>query len=121
MPKKLYRDKRNRRSMSSRTSPVSRQAHSVKQLFNSSSAGLRRVTDQLAKQNYWEKWLAAHLAAELRAQLSGTAEQGGTLTVFASSAAWAARLRFAIAALEAEMRSARPELTRVEVKVLPRS
>jgi Dna[CI] antecedent, DciA len=107
--------------MSSRTSLVSRPAHSVKQLFNSSSAGLRRVTDQLAKQNYWEKWLAAHLAAELRAHLSGIAEQGGTLTLFASSAAWAARLRFAVAALEADMRSARADLVRVEVKVLPRS
>ena len=106
--------------MSSRTSLVSPPAHSVKQLFNRSSANLRRVTDQLAKQNYWEKWLAEHLEAGLRAHLSGLAEQNGTLTVFASSAAWAARLRFAVTALEAHMRSARPELTRVEVKVLPR-
>jgi len=81
---------------------------------------LRRVTDQLAKQNYWEKWLAAHLPVELRAHLSGLAEQNDTLTLFASSAAWSARLRFAVAALETDMRSARPTLRRVEVKVLPR-
>jgi hypothetical protein len=107
--------------MSSRTSLVSPPAHSVKQLFNKPSASLRRVTDQLARQNYWEKWLATHLPAELRAHLSGLSEQQSTLTVFAKSAAWSARLRFAMAALEADMRSARPDLKRIEVKVLPRS
>jgi len=41
--------------------------------------------------------------------------------IFAATAAWSARLRYAVLELEREIRTADPELTDIEVRVLPRS
>jgi hypothetical protein len=120
MPKKLQGDKRGRRSMSSKTARNRLPAHSVKDLLTRNSPTLQRVTAQRTRQNIWEKWLQEQLPGELHEQLSGVSEQHGVLTVFAVSAAWSARLRFALAELEARARELAPQLERIEVKVLPR-
>jgi len=74
--------------MRSRTRPVSPPADSVKQLLGRVLPSLKRVTDQAAKANFWEKWLSERLPAEIRSHVSGVTEQQGRLTVFAVSAAW---------------------------------
>ena len=107
--------------MSSRTSPVSRKVDSVKELLTRRLPALSRVTDQAARHNFWEKWLSERLPAELRPRISGIAERDATLVIFAETAAWSARLRYAILELEREIRTADPELTDIEVRVLPRS
>jgi len=121
MPKKLGRHKRVRVPMRSRTSPAPQRTDSVKALLARATPALRRVTAQAARQSFWGEWLAAHLPAALNAQVSGVAERDGTLVVFAASAAWSARLRYALSELEGEVRAAAPELADIRVRVLPRS
>jgi hypothetical protein len=55
------------------------------------------------------------------ARISGIAEREGRLVIFAETAAWSARLRYAILELEREIRAADPALIDIEVRVLPRS
>jgi len=95
--------------------------HSVKELLARSAAGLTRVTDQAARQGFWSSWLCRHLPTEIGAQISGVAERDGTLVIFAASAAWCARLRYAVQELEPQIRAAAPQLTAIAVRVQPRS
>jgi hypothetical protein len=95
--------------------------HSVKDLLARRASGLSRVTTQLARQNFWSCWLGSRLPAEICPHLSGISERDGTLTIFAESAAWSARLRYAVLELEREIRATDPSLLSVEVRVLPRS
>jgi hypothetical protein len=81
---------------------------------------MKRITDQAVRQNFWRGWLCGHIPAELYARISGIVERDGTLVIFAETAAWSARLRYAILELEHEIRAADPALTAVKVRVLPR-
>ena len=120
MPKKRIRDKRGKPPMSSRTSPVSRKVDSVKELLTRRLPALSRVTDQAARHNFWEKWLSERLPAELRPRISGVSERNGTLVIFAETAAWSARLRYAVVELTPAMHAADSQLSNIEVRVLPR-
>jgi hypothetical protein len=106
--------------MSSRTSLVSRRPDSVKDLLARHAPGLTRITDQAARQSFWSEWLATHLPAELCPRISGVSARDNTLVVFAETAAWSARLRFAVLEIEAAIRAAAPEITDIRVRVLPR-
>jgi len=119
MPKKQGRDKRVRLPMRSRTSPAAHKTDSVKELLARAAPALRRVTEQAARQSFWREWLAMHLPGVLDARISGVAERDGTLVIFAASAEWSARLRYALTELEGEIRAAAPELTAIKVRVLP--
>jgi len=104
--------------MRSGTSP----AHSVKDVLSRAKPGLSHVTEQLQRQNFWHSWLAQRLPAEILTRISGLAEQRGTLVVFAEGPAWGPRVRYAVLELEAEIRAAAgAAVTRIEVRVLPRS
>ena len=94
--------------------------HSVKDLLRHPAFALTRVSDQASRQQFWDRWLMERLGAELHGKISGIAEQEGKLTIFAQSAAWSARLRFAVAELEGEIRAAADKVKTVSVRVLPR-
>ncbi|HXZ59019.1 MAG TPA: DciA family protein [Steroidobacteraceae bacterium] len=79
-----------------------------------------RVTTQAARANFWNAWLSERLPAEIRARLSGVVEREGTLVIFAESAAWSARLRYAVQELEPEILAAAHGLSAVQVRVRPR-
>jgi hypothetical protein len=81
---------------------------------------LKRVTDQGVRQDFWRTWLHAYLPAEIREKLTGVVERDGTLVIFAESPAWSARLRYAVQEIEAQILSAKPGITAVNVRVLPR-
>jgi hypothetical protein len=81
---------------------------------------LTRITDPVAAQDAWEAWLLAHLPPALPAKISAVHEREGTLVVFAESAAWCARLTYALGELEDTLRRAHPSVTRIAVRVLPR-
>ena len=82
---------------------------------------MTRVTrETAARQNFWNEWLAARVPAELQVRICGVSDRDGTLTVFAKSPAWSARLRYAILELEGDMRAADPTLRSIEVRVRPR-
>ena len=79
------------------------------------------VTLERERTALWQDWLAAHVPAALAARVTGLTEREDTLVVFAESAAWCARLRFALQELEAAARELRPQLKAIEVRVLPRA
>jgi hypothetical protein len=81
---------------------------------------LTRVTTQSARANFWNEWLSERLPPEIRTRISGVVESDGTLTVFAESAAWSARLRFIVLELEPQIRAAAGGLSAVRVRVRPR-
>jgi hypothetical protein len=81
---------------------------------------LKRVTDQAHRQDFWRDWLDTYLPVEIRGKLTGVVERDGTLVIFAESPAWSARLRFAVQELEAQILGAKPGITAVHVRVLPR-
>ena len=107
--------------MRSRTSPVSLKAHSVKDLLALRVPALTQITQQAARQSFWNDWLSQHLPAEISPRISGVTERDGALVIFAENAAWSARLRYAVLELEPDIRAASPELTDIIVRVLPRS
>jgi hypothetical protein len=80
-----------------------------------------RITAQASRQNFWNCWLSTHLPTQLRSRISGVTERDGTLVVFATTAAWSARLRYALLELEREVRAADPAVSDIEVRVLPRT
>jgi hypothetical protein len=80
---------------------------------------MTRVTEHTARADFWRSWLCRKLPAELASEVSAISEREHALTVFASSAAWSARLRYALAELEGEMRAAAPGLMSIAVRVRP--
>jgi hypothetical protein len=82
---------------------------------------LTRVTDQAARRGFWSGWLCRHLPTEIGVRICGVIERDGTLVIFAASAAWCARLRYAVQELEPQIRAAAPQLTTIAVRVQPRS
>jgi hypothetical protein len=104
--------------MRSTTSPT----HSVKDVLSRAAPPMKRVTEQLRRQEFWHSWLKERLPGEILTRISGLAEQRGTLVVFAEGPAWGQRVRYAVLELEAQIRAAgAPAVTRIDVRVLPRS
>jgi hypothetical protein len=94
--------------------------HSVKDLLARRAPGLTRITAHTTRQYFWSCWLSERLPPELRPKVSGVSESAGTLVIFAETAAWSARLRYAVLELEQEIRAADPALIGIRVRVLPR-
>ena len=121
MPKMTRRNKRdgsrNRRINGSRPS---NQTDSVKDLLAKLTPTLKRVSDQAARQSFWQDWLTTHLPLEIRQKVTGVVERDGALVIFAESAAWSARLRYLVLEMEATIRAAAPRITEINVRVLPR-
>ena len=121
MPKNRSRDKRGKPLVRSAAGRRPGRAHSVKELLARSAPGLTRVTDQAARQSFWGGWLCRHLPTDLGARVASVVERDGTLVIFAASAAWCARLRYAVQELEPQIRAAAPQLIAIAVRVQPRS
>ncbi len=125
MPNKLRRDKKSRpgsrRGVAQiRPGPDSvKRADSVKSLLARATPVLASIADQAARQRRWRAWLDGRIAEPRRAHISGIVEREGTLVVYAESAGWGVRLRYAVAELEPELRREYPQVSRVLVRVLP--
>lgn len=61
-----------------------------------------------------------HLDATLCERITGTGFDAGTLTIYVESAAWSARLRYALAERLPALREAEPALERASVRLRPR-
>jgi len=121
MPNKQRLDKRK----TSSTGPDSRlrrttSAQSAKELLRRTTPALTLLAEQATRQTYWRNWLKEHLPAELECRIASVVEREGALTILAASAAWSARLRYAVAELEPRIRAAAPAISTVKVRVLPR-
>jgi hypothetical protein len=98
-----------------------RAPQSVNTLLNRlSQSPLARVANQRQAQEDWRNWLKNRLSAALDTHITGAVERDSTLTVFADSAAWSARLRFALAEIEAQIYERSAEIQKIVVRVMPR-
>lgn len=81
---------------------------------------LASIADQASRQLVWRRWLGERLTEELLSRITGIVEGRSELVLFAESASWGARLRYALAELHTELAAAQPPIERVRVRVLPR-
>ena len=72
-----------------------------------------------SQQQEWVEWLAAALPEELRGSIVNVVQRGPELRVLAISAAWSARLRYALTALAPQLKQRAPLIVKVTVRVAP--
>jgi hypothetical protein len=82
---------------------------------------LASIADQASRQRRWREWLHTRLPAALYSRITGIVETDGELVIFTESAGWGVRLRYTMAELASELRSAHPSVESVTVRVLPSS
>ena len=106
--------------MSTSRNPV-RAPESVKALLSRISRNVATpVAEQRQAQQGWREWLKNRLPAHIETHVTGVVEREGTLTVFAESAAWSARVRLEMAELETQIRERSADVAKLVVKVMPR-
>ena len=112
------------RNNATNVKPARGQPDSVKNLLARGLAKaapvLAGITRQAALQRDIEAWTRQQLPADLAGHVTAVLEKDGELVVFAESAAWAGRLRYAVEGLKATVAGHRPDLTAVRVRVMPR-
>lgn len=74
---------------------------------------------QTTTQTSFESFFSGKLDPGLSRAVSHYVEQGGKLTVFVSSAAWSARMRFALAELWPQLQLEHPQLSSWTVRIQP--
>jgi hypothetical protein len=124
MQKKPHGDKVNT-GRSSRITPTRRpqsrnSLDSVKDLLQRSTPVLAGLQREALRQRDWLQWVQRELPHELAAHVTGAAEQSGELVIFAESAGWGVRLRYAAPQLLAAMEAAQMNISGVRVRVVPR-
>lgn len=80
---------------------------------------LRRLAVAQGAQQDWLAWLREQLPEELRGAVVNAIPKGRELVVMSGSAAWSARLRYAVAALEPQVVQRDPQIAKVSVRVAP--
>jgi hypothetical protein len=122
MQKKTYGDKANTRRGSRNTQtrgPQSRNPmDSVKELLQRSTPVLAGLQREALRQRDWLQWVKRELPEELAVHVTGATEQAGELVIFAESAAWGVRLRYATAQLLTAVKPA--NIAGVRIRVVPR-
>jgi hypothetical protein len=104
--------------------------HSTKTLqindLLSKRPSLARLTGAIPVQQAWVDWFRAELPADLAMHIvnvvprgAGTSGRSTELVIFADSAAWGTRLRYALAALDARIRSRDAAVGRWLVRIAP--
>ena len=125
MQKKPYGDKANTRRGSRNTQtrgPQSRNPmDSVKELLQRSTPVLAGLQRTALRQRDWLQWVKRELPEELAVHVKGAAEQSGELVIFAESAAWGVRLRYAAPQLLSALSSQCTSIVGVKVRVVPHS
>jgi Dna[CI] antecedent, DciA len=121
MPKRPPRNKKFRPRSETPRPYGQRAPFNVKDLLAKAgitSKGIAQFADQ---QGRWTETLTAALDPALFERVTGTGFEGGTLTVYAESAAWSARLRYALADCLPRLQEADASLTAVSVRLRPRA
>jgi Dna[CI] antecedent DciA-like protein len=116
--KKTIGEKRSasayRRSRSAVPAPVKTLARIMKD-----QGWLQGVAQVRGEQQQWLAWFEQTLPEELRGSIVNVVRKGTELTVLAASAAWSARLRYALDALGAQLHERAPDIVKVRVRVTP--
>jgi Dna[CI] antecedent, DciA len=86
----------------------------------SSRSGLRRITAALPVQQSWADWLRATVASELAGHIVSAVPKNAELVVFADSAGWGTRLRYALIAMLPQIAARDAALSRITVRIQAR-
>jgi hypothetical protein len=124
MQKKPHTDKANT-ARGARLSPTRRPQSrntldSVKDLLLRSTPVLAGLQREALRQRDWLQWVQRELPEELATHVTGVTEQSGELVIFAESAAWGVRLRYAAPPLLNALSAHQANLVGVKVRVVPR-
>jgi len=120
MPKSSRRDKqKSRETAGNDTRHAAARTRSVQDLLTTRLPLLQEVARQGAAASTCSVTVKSSLAANLAVHVQQVRLLHGRLTVMTESAAWAARLRYALAEAEPQLRAAHPEIDSVAVKVSP--
>jgi hypothetical protein len=82
---------------------------------------MKNLQQVRTQQQQWLEWFRASLPDELSAAIVNVVRKGGELTLLATSAAWSARLRFALDPLLATLKERSPDIVKIRVRVIPQS
>lgn len=88
-------------------------------LFN--RPGLSRLVDSIPAQQSWAEWLRGAVAAELAGHIVSAVPKNAELVVFADSAAWGTRLRYALAAMQSDIAARDSAIAHTTVRVQMRA
>jgi hypothetical protein len=124
MQKKPYGDKTNNRRGSripqTRGAQTRNPMDSVKELLQRSTPVLAGLQREALRQRDWLQWVKRELPEELAVHVTGVTEQSGELVIFAESAAWGVRLRYAAPQLLDVLGSQSANIVGVRIRVVPR-
>ena len=93
---------------------------SVKELLQRSTPVLAGLQREALRQRDWLQWVQRELPEELAVHVTGVTEQSGELVIFAESAAWGVRLRYAAPQLLNVLGSQSANIVGVRIRVVPR-
>jgi hypothetical protein len=96
-----------------------RKPSKINDLLSRSAIGGAAIRAFVDRQESWESFFTTRLEPALLAAVGHYVEKDGTLTIFVTSAAWAARMRYALPALWPAAMQFRPAVSRWVVKVQP--
>jgi hypothetical protein len=88
----------------------------INQLLGS-KASLARLGAVIPAQQSWADWLRSVVVAELAGHIVSAVPKNAELVVFADSAAWGTRLRYALAALQSEIAARDSAISHTSVRV----
>jgi hypothetical protein len=118
MPKPPPQDKPKLPALGPGTRTRSGKVRAISELLSRQPTA-RAVQGALAAQQQWVVWLRSVLPENLREQVVGAVPRRGTLVVYAASAAWSARLRYALADGLRECQARDPRIRALSVRVMP--
>ncbi|MFO1400227.1 MAG: DciA family protein [Steroidobacteraceae bacterium] len=121
MPKTPPQDKPNHPALGPGSRSHSRKISSIGELLSTHRLprAVRAAQAALDAQAQWLARLRDILPAKLGAQISGVAEQRGTLVIYANSAEWCTRLKYALAGALPRCQEHAPGLRSLQVRVRP--
>jgi hypothetical protein len=94
---------------------------SVKDLLQRSTPVLAGLQREALRQRDWLRWVRRELPEELASHVTGVTEQSGELVIFAESAAWGVRLRYAAPQLFTAVSAQQTSIVAVKIRVVPRA
>jgi len=120
MPNKSKSHKKNSTGIVRTSRDILDRSDSVKDLLSRVTPVLTPISKQRAQQRDWRIWLNERLGHALAERITGVVERDGSLVIFAESASWSTRVRYAIADIEKEVREKSPAIETIVVRVLPK-
>jgi len=120
MPNKSKSHKRNSTGIVRTSRDILSRSDSVKDLLSRVTPVLTPISKQRTQQQNWRIWLSERLGDALAERITGVVERDGALVIFAESAGWSTRVRYAIADIEKEVREKNPRIETIVVRVMPK-